>query len=573
MPQNLDITRRSSGYDPIYSAMRGAATQGQQPVLQQAVVFEVFSDLVETQEFIEYVKGTVINPWVANIAPPNSVVAKLISNSAGNAETGFVLLFPIFSSHHQLPISPGEVVSVIFTDGGVTGNSGIGFWVDSLRGASMSDDPNYTHYDRIYDPTNNFENYDLQERNSINQGLRFDKVVFNNGPEHNGIYTLNQPTLDKNPYDVLVQNSFTNKFSTFEPIPRIRKRPNEYILQAKNNSLILLGEDRSGLRNQFESGTSGFDNKKGAAILDLVVGRGRTPATAPNLVANTRGNIETNKVPFKYGKRQNPQEGDPDFNNDAARILIAQRSKVDERFGILEQTTPQSSKGFSQPEELQGKILTTDNGAEYQTPGTNNSYVAAKADHVRVIARANNEVGTQANGSILLLREGDISQTETLKVNGPNAGTETQSKGLSYILLTEEGVQINGKLIHFGPAGEHQNPMILWTNYVDVINDLQNQIKDVHKLYGEQIIALQTTLLMLCQTLSAVFAAANTCPPGGPNGAIAASVGILQNTVSQIVQANAVGDIIQSSTELLQKQIETLDKAKAENQSQIIFNS
>lgn len=573
MPR-IDVLRRSSTHNPVHVAQVEATKQGQLPTLQKAVVVEVFSDIDVREDFLLYVKNRVTNPYVAGIAPVNSVVAKIISNSAGNAQTNFVILFPLFSSHLQLPISTGEVVNAIFTDGGTSGNSGIGFWIDIARAGKMADDVNFTHYDRIYDPTNDIENYDTQDISDIGGTIRFGNLVFNNGPEHSGVYTLSQPDPAKNPYNILVASAFTNKFSSIEVVPRWNKRPNEFVLQGKNNSLILLGEDRHGsLRGAFEPDANNkFDNRGGSAIIDMVVGRGRLPKTAANIALNERQGFETDKVSFKYGKQQNPNEGDPDYNADAARILIAQNSKLDELFDLTTITTPTNVYPIVQPEILAGRKLDVDNmDGQINSPSTNNSYAVVKADQVRIIARQSSEQGAAANGSILLIHEGNRDEKDELTAG--NGVSQTQDAGLAMVMINEEGVHVNGKFVHLGPARDHAQPAVLWSNYVEIVNELQGQIKETHKLYGEQVMALQSSVLMLCTTLAQVFLSSNVCPPGGPNAAIAAAAGILQATGQQIAQANAVGSVAQGSLGLLQKQADVLQKAAADKQSKIVFVS
>lgn len=577
MPASINLLRRSSNFNPVQSATVNAAQQGQLPTLQKAVVVEVFTQIDMDENFIKYVKDRVVNPYVVSIAPPNSIIAKIVSNSSGNAETGFVVLFPFFSNHLQLPISVGEMVNAIFTDGGTSGNSGIGFWIDSCRAGKMADDPNYTHYDRIYDPTNIIENYSTQDINSIGTDLQFGNLLFNNGSEHESVYTLNQANPNKNPYNIIVGNSYTNKFTSIEPVPRWNKRPNEYVIQGKNNSLIILGEARHGsLKGAFTPDENNvFDNKKGSAIIDLVIGRGRTKKTAVGIAKNDRGYIESNKVPFKYKKQQNPNEGDPDFINDAGRILLTQNQKIDELFGLTELTIPQHVFPIIQPNNIDGKQIEVENATNenFISPSTNNSYAVVKSDHVRIIARESDIDGVKANGSILLVHEGKKEETEELKLSGGSGTVETQGKGFSYLLLNEEGAHINGKYIHFGPAREHKEPAILWSNYVAVIDMLQKQNKSIHQTYGEQIMALQASLLSLCTLLSAIFQSSNVCPPNGPNPAITAASAVLSQIQSQIAQANAPGKIAEASSNLMQAQLDALDKAKAENQSNIIFIS
>ena len=102
MPR-IDVLRRSSTHNPVHVAQVEATKQGQLPTLQKAVVVEVFSDIDVREDFLLYVKNRVTNPYVAGIAPVNSVVAKIISNSAGNAQTNERDVYtPVYDAVYRL---------------------------------------------------------------------------------------------------------------------------------------------------------------------------------------------------------------------------------------------------------------------------------------------------------------------------------------------------------------------------------------------------------------------------------------------------------------------------------------
>lgn len=116
-----------------------------------------------------------------------------------------------------------------------------------------------------------------------------------------------------------------------EPVPNFIKTPSEKVIQGANNTWIVLGRDRPSNR------LSGYGGKghTQAGSIDIVVGRmGPTPKSDVSV--------------------------DPNFDIDAARIYISQKTDVDKNFKLAD-----------------GKI----------GPADVKSAVALKADGIRIIAR------------------------------------------------------------------------------------------------------------------------------------------------------------------------------------------
>lgn len=121
-----------------------------------------------------------------------------------------------------------------------------------------------------------------------------------------------------------------------EPVPKFNRAPSETVHEGGNNTFIVLGRDRPG------GLLTGYGGKgdTGAGSIDIVVGRGG------------------------YDIRGENEDGtqtviNPDFEKDAARIHISQKSDVDKNFDL--------ARGSGNAEAK--------------------SSVAVKADNVRMISR------------------------------------------------------------------------------------------------------------------------------------------------------------------------------------------
>jgi len=106
-------------------------------------------------------------------------------------------------------------------------------------------------------------------------------------------------------YDTLRNGVFCSEIA--EPLPNFVQADCETIQRGKNNNYIVMGRDRPKSRN---SGYGGKGDTQ-ASMIDMVVGR---------MASNPMDDVYV----------------DPDFETDAARIYISQKSDIDEYFGIAE---------------------------------------------------------------------------------------------------------------------------------------------------------------------------------------------------------------------------------------------
>lgn len=451
------------------------ASQASPPAMQRAVVLDVITDVnILSEEYLNNIAETVNNPQLVDVMPINSVIARVVGSGAGTTAGTNTILFPLFSSHIMLPIKPGEQIYFFYEDYEATGNK-IGYWLSRPTSIGTVEDANYTHYDRMFDPTINPNNYGTATQTKKPQNQ--EPYGFPNGGNTEESKTLSSENLgpDQNPFDQIVKAAKASEYFNFEPVPRWKKRPGELILQGSHNSLIMLGKDRNGAL-QSDSDASPSD----AGAIDLVAGRGRyklNPGQQPvngektqtsALIAESRrqdgtSGTETDKAPFRASSlpdKGNVNEGNPNPKWDAARIYIAQQSNVDENYGISTADYPSQAIAPEQP---------TGN------PGT--AYVLAKADNIRVIARKDEDV----NGTIFIGKEGDpntsnIGSVPATAAVRSNAGDPNGD--LAYLFINSEGqIQIEGNKIVLGRGNDNKEPYIRYSYYKVQIEELKTQVK------------------------------------------------------------------------------------------------
>lgn len=142
--------------------------------------------------------------------------------------------------------------------------------------------------------------------------------------------------------NVINQGTFGE--SRLEAVPNFIQTESEHVISNKNNSWIVLGRDRP---RGVASGYGGTGDTQ-AACIDLCVGR-----------------MSANPISDAYV--------DPDFNNDAARIYISQRTDIDYNFTLAKGTVGESKT---------------------------KSGIGIKADGVRIIGREGIKIVTSTDSSL-----------------------------------------------------------------------------------------------------------------------------------------------------------------------------
>ena len=502
----LNVSRRmigGVGSSEVGSEVRAGTTQGSPPGVFRVVVVEVIYDPdFLTPEQKQLLKAQVTNPEFVDTMPPNTVVGRVVSAGQDLSSPNPALFYPFFSSHFVLPVQPGEQVSVMYEDLAQQGNS-LGRWLSRVHESNVVEDVNYTHGDRRFD--NSLVQTQRRTSADTNTTSSAESLIpnFTNGGGTAGSFSLQPGPNNSNPYNTIVSSSFVTKFSDPEPVPRWIKRPQEHLIQGMNNSLIMLGEDRTGPALRL-SGSLKRDRYPYAGTVDIVCGRGRgnipynpeqnpdptneKTGTSPGVILNSRRKLETDKVPFKRdrNRRRSRNEGNPDFRRDAARVYVSMNTAGDRNFKTGHSTNPE--EGINYPDNTIRPVQRPESPG-----GIGSSYVVYKADHIRIIARK--ETDPEIKGSFLLLREG------------------TRDNDLVFVYGEEGKLQLEAKEIYFGKAVTKTEPYIKWTIYDKHITELKNQLK-----------ALADQVKDITTRYDAAFSL------GNPYGLAAALVGI-SNTV------------------------------------------
>jgi len=375
----------------IGAMMMAQGTQDGDRFLSRFLVDEVIFDPQELDDArikdIQAKYGLVEAAFLKQM-PPNTVIARVVNETA-SAHSRHHYLFPFFPPHIMLPTQAGEHVWAFFEQGKKIDH---GFWMCRISEPRHVDDLNHTHADR---------KFHIQER-AKDAADKFEKAAdttpgFDNGPTYvrdgkiiNSGVGASSSDVGEKAYEKLLKDTDSAKTADYEAVPRYRKRPGDTAFQGSNNTLIVLGTDRTGRTAEFEVGDKGkrakgkpANDKKGlAGTIDIVAGRGRSKKTASKEIDNTLGRKETSKRKAD----ENREEGDPDFALDLSRMYVSMSTDADGNFAI--------------------------NFSSRDNPGP---ATVIKTDHIRMIARKTAKILVQPSADApesecagFLIKDGNI---------------------------------------------------------------------------------------------------------------------------------------------------------------------
>lgn len=307
-------------------------------IFRRFVVLDVVSDRADfDQSYIdtlEAIFGEIDNKQhvMSTVPPRNTILAKPVYNSSMSNKveaSKAMFLYPFFPSHVAMPCKPGEHIWVMFES--ITDYKSLGYWLCRIVGPDHVDDVNYTHSPREYDTSfaqgESTATAEAKPRYHFKNGLyKVVSIDTETGEKEEiidpaTIQVLPPASMSKNYaeiYENIVRNAIATGKQIMEPVPRYSKKPGELALEGSNNSLIVLGVDQT------------LSNALSAGSIDMVAGRGTKDYTLGKIAQNELATAELEKHHlFLTGS-----EGNSDFANDRSRVLITQRTKVDQAFDL-----------------------------------------------------------------------------------------------------------------------------------------------------------------------------------------------------------------------------------------------
>jgi len=352
------------------------------PTFIRMIVLDVISDpnseLASEERKSELQGYGVTNVDLIEELPRNTIVAKKVGE-----DSAAMFVYPFFPSHISMPCKPGECVWVMVEKPGVE-TLEIAYWFSKTVESRIADDVNHSHPGRSSEISMSPGTKEVAEREKNGSAATGEAIwhELRNGPVmkigSDRMTSSEAVVLSGESEDIferLITETKASRLTQYESVPRFRKRPGDVVLEGSNNTLIVLGLERSGSIE-----LPGDQPTHGAGSIDIVVGRGQTEKTSGKAAATTsikdaKGEKKGTSIKSELNKSPDmleKNEGDPDLKNDRSRLMLSQRSKIDKNFGI---------EAYNQLRQLQ--VYPSDLGE----PG-----IVMKSDRVRLIARVDFQV-------------------------------------------------------------------------------------------------------------------------------------------------------------------------------------
>lgn len=372
------------------------------PIFQIAVVVDVIDRRIFTEDDLSKLDLNTATQGLAKRAPHNSIIARIITRGKDLMDTTPEVFLPAMIYDAE-PVKPGEQVFVFYVD--PYHNDQVGYWWRRVPQPQDTDDVNFTHADRKFEYQEGISTFDKFD------GKEQSEPRFDNG---GSMVDDEQRTLAGiNDFKKILDEARSNDQIVKEPVARFKKRPGDKCIVGSNSTRIVLGTDRPGLTS---TNPQGLDKpKKNSGTIDMVVGYGLDGTrTAPVTIENARKEMEVNKVPKKSNQKDNPNEGEVDFENDKSRIYVSANTDADGNFGI----TVGSDDGSGEA-----------------------AAVVLKSDQVRLIARDDVKISVGENGAGVIIRGNDI-----ILVPAPDGVIKLGGEDANKALLVNDGFNAGGSV-------------------------------------------------------------------------------------------------------------------------------
>lgn len=421
----LDMVRHVAegrGHEALQRQAAYASDPSALPTFVRMVILEVVSDPATLDaaklSHFEHDLG-VSNVRYATVAPRNSVIARRVMGGDSGASEKAMVLYPFFPPSLALPAKPGEHVWAMFEHTDAKSND-MGYWICRIVQPNFVEDMSYTHADRQFDPS--FVP-GLKDKSAGTDDPTYEfrngAVDSKKGQRYTVAETASVPGTEA-AYEDLLQATDASRTIVYESVPRFRKRPGDTALEGSNNTLLVMGTDRTGPIADYSSDPNlgqvpaphAGDLTDGAGSITVSVGRGQTARTGGQPATNRLGRKELGKS----GKELAPGEGDIDLINDRTTAVFAQKTKPDSNFGI-------------------SGVVVSHSSASSISDGQGEGSIVVKTDKVRIVARHD----------VVIMVMGVTDSDAQGNVKDP--GTPDASKCASVILRT------NGDIV-FTPASK-----------------------------------------------------------------------------------------------------------------------
>ena len=234
-----------------------------QTVYNEVTIKDVLSGRITTLPGGENVKSPIKNfEHVANM-PMNSSIVQIIDDTRGRDGEKPVMCYPFFPSHFSLPLKVGEYVWMI--EENIKGVINY-YWMCRKTGIIQVEDLNFTNLERTSINTAMYDKHEESGGVFIPSSETKEKMV--------SLAKSEVSNIAEESYSNLLKNSF-NHVTEFvgEPVPRMKKRSSDLLLQGSYNSGIHLTVEKFSDLSENNTEESLNDGYVNSPAIDIFIKR------------------------------------------------------------------------------------------------------------------------------------------------------------------------------------------------------------------------------------------------------------------------------------------------------------
>jgi hypothetical protein len=428
--------------------------------------------------------------------PRNTLVVKPMSDGESITMNREIICYPFFSSHFSLPVKPGEQVWFVYEGVSSMTNAPeqMGYWMSRVCGPNHVEDANYSFFKRDF------------SQEPVRAPKTTSQKYFGEDEETPDSTFVEAVTTDADEINKLLNHA--QVVHRFEAVPRYEKRPGDLVLQGSNNTLIMLGEARgqySRSSSFIKTNSNDDDIIPNMGAIDIVVGRGARPATAPTVMKN--GNALG--LPENDKRTNRAVEGDADFVEDAARVYLVAGTDINKK---------------NHPDNLLDLSLPSDVGflgfpASKKSEG---SFAVVKADNLRLIARGSRKIPEAKGFSGLFNREEKPSGS--IIIMKEQSTDEARGDGVSVVLHDNGTLHLSAnaiKMMTFSSKSAATEPYVKYSVLSSMLTDL----------------------LVSLLNFSNILKTFSTAPGGGPVIQAVPAAAALDTTIAKLQATIVAGEM------------------------------
>jgi hypothetical protein len=297
-------------------------------------VKDVFSGRIDLLPNGEKIDSPLKNFQSIANAPMNSAIVQIIDDSRGKDGEKPVICYPFFPSHFSLPLKVGEYVWLI--EENIKGVINY-YWMCRKTGTIQLEDVNFTNLERTTITSQIYDQHEKSGKTFIPSQETKEKML--------ALGKSDLSNIKEESYADILKNSYSHvRDFVGEPVPRLKKRSSDLLIQGSNNSGLHMTVEKFSDFSQEGTGDSLNDGYINAPAIDIFIKR---IDNADNLDQMSTKNYSDSDEGLEYNEINKIRDIEDDASNItkneltdsdatsiASRIYMSNNSNFDEDFRL-----------------------------------------------------------------------------------------------------------------------------------------------------------------------------------------------------------------------------------------------